>query len=318
MDNLRGALLMILAMAAFAVEDAFIKTAARELPTGQILIVIGVVGGLFFGLLARRRGIRLFTRDLLDPPIMVRNISEILGTIGFITAITTIPLSTASAVAQAMPLVVTLGAALIFGEPVGWRRWSAIFAGLAGVLVIIRPGLQGFDPNALWAVLAVVGLAGRDLSARAVPGRVPHMQLAAYGFLTLIPTGLILLAASGARLVWPDLLHAGLLAGAVGTGMIAYYAITSASRTGDVSFVTPFRFTRMLFALAIGIAIFGERPDALTYLGATVIVGAGIYTFLRERRLAQQGAKTPARGGAAGTPGAPAPAESQGKGRPPR
>ena len=285
MDNVRGALLMILAMAGFAVEDAFIKTAATDMPTGQILIVIGCVGGAVFWAITRRRGIRLLTGDLLTRPVMLRNLSEIAGTIGFVTAITTIPLSTASAIAQAMPLVVTLGAAVFFGEAVGWRRWSAILAGLIGVLIIIRPGLQVFDPNALWAVLAVFGLAARDLAARAVPKGIPHLQLAAYGFLSLIPTGLILILASGEAPVWPDGRLTFLLAGAVLTGMLAYYAITSASRTGEVSVVTPFRFSRMLFALLIGVTIFGERPDLATYLGAALIIGSGLYTFLRERRL---------------------------------
>ena len=116
MDNLRGIGLMVLAMASFAIEDAFIKVVARDLPTGQILMVIGVVGGAFFVGMARRAGIRLLSRDLLLRPVLARNLSEIAGTIGFVTAITTIPLSTASAIAQAMPLVITMGAALIFAH----------------------------------------------------------------------------------------------------------------------------------------------------------------------------------------------------------
>ena len=285
MDNLRGIGLMVLAMASFAIEDAFIKVVARDLPTGQILMVIGVVGGAFFVGMARRAGIRLLSRDLLLRPVLARNLSEIVGTIGFVTAITTIPLSTASAIAQAMPLVITMGAALIFSEPVGWRRWSAIVVGLSGVLIIIRPGLSAFDPNALWAVLAVFGLAARDLAARAVPRSISHLQLAAYGFLSLVPTGLILLPFAATPAALPDPRLSGLLAGAVLFGMLGYYAITSASRTGDVSVVTPFRFSRMLFALIIGMAVFGERPDLLTYLGATLILASGTYTFLRERKL---------------------------------
>lgn len=303
MDNLRGIILMVVAMAAFAIEDAFIKVAARDLPTGQILIVIGLAGGAVFVTMARRAGIRLVTPELWRGPILLRNLAEILGTIGFVTAITTIPLSTASAIAQAMPLVITMGAALIFAEPVGWRRWSAILVGLSGVLIIIRPGLAGFDPNALWAVLAVFGLAARDLAARAVPARVSHLQLASYGFLSLIPTGLILLPFAATPPALPDGRLALMLGGAVLFGMAAYYAITSASRTGDVSVVTPFRFSRMLFALIIGMAVFGERPDALTYLGAALILGSGTYTFLRERRLGRARKAAPTSPGMARDPG---------------
>ncbi|MHA6325919.1 DMT family transporter [Roseivivax sp. CAU 1753] len=293
MDNLRGIALMVLAMAAFAIEDAFIKVVARDLPTGQILIVIGASGGAVFALMAWRRGITLLGPDLVLRPVLLRNLAEIVGTIGFVTAITTIPLSTASAIAQAMPLVITMGAALVFAEQVGWRRWSAILVGLTGVLVIIRPGVAGFDPNALWAVLAVFGLAARDLAARAVPRTIPHLQLAAYGFLSLIPTGLLLLPLAATPVAMPDPRLALLLSGAVLFGMLAYYAITSASRTGDISVVTPFRFSRMLFALIIGMAVFGERPDALTYLGALLILASGTYTFLRERRLGRTRQPTP-------------------------
>lgn len=287
MNNFRGIALMIFAMAAFAVEDAFIKAAAPTIPVGQILLTLGIVGGGGFSIIAARRGVRVISSVLLTPAVIVRNLSEIAGTIGFVLAITLIPLATASAVAQAMPLVITLAAALIFGETVGWRRWTAIFVGLAGVLVILRPGMEGFDPNALWVLVTVFGLAARDLAARAVPARVSHMQLATYGLLTTIPAGLILLPFTGG-LVMPDGRSALLLLGAVLVGGVAYYAITSAARTGEVAVVTPFRYSRIVFALIIGMAVFGEMPDALTLSGATLIVGSGIYTLLRERRLARE------------------------------
>lgn len=274
-------------MAAFAVEDALIKAAAAiGLPTGQILIVIGLGGGAIFGALARRRGIALFTPVLLRPAVLARNLSEVIGTLGFVTAITTIPLATASAILQATPLVITMGAALIFAEPVGWRRWSAIGVGFVGVLVIIRPGMDAFDPWSITAVIGVLGLAGRDLASRAVPVAISNLQIATYGFLTAIPTGLILIAASGGA-VWPDGTGWLLLLGAIAVGTAGYYSITAASRTGEDAVVTPFRYTRLPFALIVGWAFFAEVPDALTYAGAALIIASGIYTFLRERRLAR-------------------------------
>lgn len=308
MENLRGILFMTLAMFAFALEDVFIKAAARDLPAGQIIIVIGLGGGSLLALHARARGIRLITPVLLSPPVMIRNLAEILGTLGFVTAITLIPLSTASAILQATPLVITMGAALIFGEAVGWRRWCAIAVGLLGVLVILRPGLDGFDANALFAVLGVLGLGARDLAVRAVPRDVPNPQLAVYGFATLLPSGLILLAFSGPP-VWPSPGNWALLLGATIVGVAAYLAITAASRLGDVSVVTPFRYTRLVFALALGIALFAERPDALTYLGAGLIVASGIYTFLRERRLTRAAGAAPAPGHPAGPRSNPGPRE---------
>ncbi len=294
MENLRGILIMVLSMAAFAAEDAFIKGASATLPAGQILMTIGAVGGLVFAVIARARGLRLLTPVLWSRPVLIRNLMEMTGTLGFITAITTIALSTASAILQATPLVITMGAALLFAEPVGWRRWSAIVAGFVGVLVIIRLGMAGFEPNALWAVLGVAGLAGRDLASRAVPKSVPNLQLSAYGFFMMVPTGAILLTASGSAAI-PDGPTSLLLLGATLVGVFAYFGITIATRIGDVSVITPFRYSRLIFALILGITFFGERPDLLTFAGAALIIGSGLYTFLRERHLARRAQRVHAR-----------------------
>ena len=123
-DNLRGIVLMIASMAGFAAEDMFIKWAAADLPTGQILLMIGIVGGAVFAGMARAQGQRTFVPSALHPAVVGRNLGEMVGTFGFVTALTLAPLSTVSAVAQAMPLAVTMGAALFLGETVGWRRWK--------------------------------------------------------------------------------------------------------------------------------------------------------------------------------------------------
>jgi drug/metabolite transporter (DMT)-like permease len=283
MDNMRGILLMVGAMAAFAVEDMFIKRVAADLPTGQILVVLGLGGALAFGLAAARRGVRLVSADLLLPAVILRNLGELIATIGFVTALALTPLSTASAILQATPLAVTCGAALFLGAEVGWRRWSAIGAGFLGVLIIIRPGLEGFEPAALFAVQGVAGLALRDLATRRVPARVSTAQLSAYAFAMVTLAGAALLALDGpARPATAP--NARDLALALGFGIAGYWAITAAMRVGEIAVVTPFRYTRMIFALALGAAVFGERPDAATLAGAGLIVASGLYTVLRERR----------------------------------
>src|SRR6056297_1156247 len=168
MENLRGSVLMVVAMAGFALEDMFIKRLSLDLPVGQILVFLGTGGAVIFGLGALARGHRLFSRDLLAGQVLLRNLGELIGTIGFVTALALTPLSSASAILQATPLALTLGAALFLKEAVGWRRWSAILVGFAGVLMVIRPGLEGFEPASLFAVQAVFGLAMRDLATRAV------------------------------------------------------------------------------------------------------------------------------------------------------
>ncbi|HKL56128.1 MAG: DMT family transporter [Roseovarius sp.] len=284
MENLRASALMVLAMFGFALEDMFIKRLSADLPVGQILIMLGSGGAVAFGIIALARGHRLFSRDLLSGPVLLRNLGELIGTLGFITAIALTPLSSASAILQATPLAVTLGAALFMGEQVGWRRWSAIFVGFAGVLLVIRPGLEGFEPASLFAVQAVIGLALRDLATRAVPRSVTSMQLSSYGFATTVPAGVVLIWLSGGA-VNPDPANWRDICLALMLGVGAYYAIVAAMRFGEVSFVTPFRYTRLVFALVIGVTVFGERPDALTLTGAAIIIGSGLYTLLREQRL---------------------------------
>ncbi len=281
MENLRGIILMVASMAGFALAAMFIKGVTTSVPVGLVLLVLGVGGTLGFSALALASGERPIGRDLFSPLIMLRNLGEMLGTFGFVTAIALTPLASASAIIQAMPLAITLGAALFMREPVGWRRWSAIIIGFAGVLMVIRPGLSGFQPASLFAVLAVVGLSLRDLATRAAPGGISPLRLSVYGFITLIPSSLVLLAFDPVTQPpspgqWGALLAALALDGA------GYYALTLAMRMGDVSVITPFRYARILFAIAIGMAVFAERPDAWTIAGSVVIIGSGLYTFMRE------------------------------------
>jgi drug/metabolite transporter (DMT)-like permease len=221
---------------------------------------------------------------MLAPPVLTRAVGEIMGTVCFISAIVFTPLSTASAILQATPLVVTLGAALFLGENVGWRRWAAISVGFMGVLMIIRPGLDGFSPLSLFAVGGVFGLALRDISTRKISKSLSSMQLSFLGFLVLIPAGLMLLGVTDKSFAPLDARLWLLITAAIGIGVFAYYGIVAAMRVGEVSFVTPFRYSRLIFAMIIGVSFFGERPGLFTILGGAIIMVSGIYTVFRERK----------------------------------
>ncbi len=287
MENLRGGALMVVAMAGFALEDMFIKQLSNALPVGQILFLLGIGGVIIFSLAAVSQKQPLFDRILLHPAVILRNLGELLAAVFFITAIVLTPLSTASAIIQATPLAITLAAALFLGETVRWRRWSAVIVGFIGVLIIIRPGFSGFQPASLLAVAAVAALALRDLATRAAPKTVSSLQLSCYAYATLIFAGAVMLAVSG-NPAPVDLSSWKLLAGAVIFSVLGYYAIVGAMRVGEVSFVAPFRYSRLIFALIIGIIVFGERPDTLTYFGAALIIVSGLYTFIREQKLDKQ------------------------------
>ncbi|WP_299605764.1 DMT family transporter [uncultured Tateyamaria sp.] len=282
MDNLRGAGLMVLAMLCFAIEDMFIKLLGGAIPIGQLLALLGAGGAFIMAGACVRQGQPLVSRALLGRAMLIRNAGEVIGSLGFVTALVLVPLATASAILQTTPLMVTLGAAIFLAEPVGWRRWAAILVGLCGVLLIVRPGIEGFDWNVLFAVQGMIGLSIRDLATRRVPATLSALQLSFVAFALLVPTGMGLTLASGTSFVAPTPNEWGLLAIASVIGAISYRFIVMAMRMGDVSFVTPFRYTRMVFALIIGVLIFSEAPDMLTLIGVAIIIASGLFTLWRE------------------------------------
>jgi drug/metabolite transporter (DMT)-like permease len=282
-DNLRGAAFMTAAMAGFAVEDMFLKAAARIMPLGQVILIVGLCGMIVFGLMAARKAEAPVPRAFLHPALLIRSVFEVAGRLFYSLAIALTPLSTTSAILQATPLLVVAAAAILFKERVGWRRWSAVAVGFAGVLIILRPGLEGFSALSLLALAGMAGFAGRDLATRAAPRVLSNRQLGVAGFAMLALAGAILLATTGGA-TWPGPNGLGLLAGTAVFAIAAYHALTSAMRTGEVSFVTPFRYTRLVFAMVLAVAIFGERPDAMTLLGSALIVGSGIYALARANR----------------------------------
>lgn len=280
--NLRGIVMMLTSMAFFALEDMFIKFAAEGLPTGEIVLVSGIFGVPFFAALARRSGRSVLVRGALHPAVLIRALGEMVGSLAYITALATVPLPTVSAVLQAMPLAVTLGAALFMGEQVGWRRWTAIAVGFAGVLLVIRPGFDGFRPAALWVLFTVLGLAARDLASRAIPPEFTDAQVSSWGLMAVALLGALMMGFTGQAVV-PDGWQCLDLAAMVVVGAVGYWAIVGAMRTGEVSVVAPFRYARLVFAIAIGALVFAERVDVITLSGAALIIGSGLYSFARER-----------------------------------
>lgn len=284
MNNVKASLLMVVSMALFAIEDAFVKRSSVYLPVGQILIMLGAGGFMILSLIAMRQGQRVLIRAALMGPVLVRNVAELVGTAGFVTALALIPLSTTAVILQAAPLLVTIGAALFLGEQVGWRRWSAIAVGLTGVLIILRPGMEGFQLEALWAVLGVVGLAIRDVATRRVPPELTTIQLSAWAFAAVIFAGLFTLG-FGPPVAMPSSRTAIELCAALFFGLLAYSLLTVSIRSGDLAVVAPFRYSRAVFALGIGALVFNETPDTPMLIGAALIVGSGLYTLMREARV---------------------------------
>lgn len=267
---------MIAAMASFAVEDAFFKLATQTLPVGQVLFFFGVGGMLTYAAYLLVRKEPLFIADVLSPAMLVRVGFEITGRLFYALAIALTPLSSATVILQATPIVVVVGAVIVFNERVNWRRWAAIFIGLFGVIIIIQPGTSSFSLLSLLALVGMVGFAGRDLASRAAPATIGTARLGFYGFLALVFAGGVYSLWSGSRFVVPSTEALFALLGTIVFGVSAYSCLMKAMRTGEVSAVTPYRYTRLVFGLALGVLFFGEVLTPLMLLGATLVVLSGL------------------------------------------
>ena len=173
---------MAVSMAAFTTNDSITKVVSSEMNFGQVMLVRGLFAIMLVAAFAWYQGALRPLRTLVQKPVALRVVGEIGGTISFMAALVHLPLANTSAILQALPLAITLGAAVIFREPVGWRRWSAIGVGFVGVLIIVRPGLAGFNQFALLALLSVAFCALRDLATRKIPAHIPSL------FITLLTT----------------------------------------------------------------------------------------------------------------------------------
>ncbi len=288
MNNVNGILLLVGSMAAFAIEDMFIKHLSATVPTGQILFALGVVCGLAFALLSVATRKRIFDPAAWTLLPLARAATEGLGAVLFVSALSLIDLSTVAAVFQALPLAVTMGAALFLGEKVGWRRWSAIGVGFIGVLMIIRPGLEGFQPETLLVVATVFLIAARDLITRKLDVRVASSVVALQAYIAAILAGAVLMFSTGQSFTPVQTAQIIPYVAAFVFSMLGYYGIVAAMRVGEASAMMPFRYTRLVFSMIAGVLMFNEQPDTMTLAGATLIIGSGLYTFIRERRLARE------------------------------
>lgn len=283
-DNLRGGMLMGAAMAAFAVEDALIKGLTSSLPTGQIILLVGGIGAVILAVIAKLSGAPLWSRAFFRPAVILRNLGEFVAAIAFITSLKLLPLSTASAILQTLPLAITMGAALFLNESVGWRRWSAIMVGFIGVMIVLRPTGEDFDLLAAGAAfLTVAGLALRDLATRRVGPDVPSLSLGVWGLASYGVAGILLMGFSGQSFERPPLGLTLYACAAACIGLIGYYLMIVATRIGEVAAIMPYRYARLVFALIFGWIFYAETPDAWMFIGCALIVGSGFYTFLRER-----------------------------------
>jgi drug/metabolite transporter (DMT)-like permease len=273
---------MIVAMIGFAFNDAITKHSSASMNMAQVMLVRGVFASSLIAMLAWRRGALASPRLAFHPLVALRALAESGGTLSFLLALAHLPLANVSAVMQALPLAVTMGAALVFGEGVGWRRWLAIVMGFFGVMIVVRPGFEGFSPYSLLALASVACCMVRDLVTKKIPAEIPTLLVSTSTAMIITILGALLLAPMGG---WTTISGSDLtlLAIAAVLVLIGYQFVILSMRTGDVSFVAPYRYTALLWSMLLGLIVFGDIPDSAMLLGSAVVVASGLYTFYRER-----------------------------------
>lgn len=280
-DNLRGATIMCLCMVAFGLNDTVMKFVAQDMPLYQAITLRGLMVMVFIAAVAPRLGgLGLRLPQGAVGPMFWRMVGEIASTILFLNALQNMAMGDLSAIMQALPLVVMVAAALFFGETLGWRRIGAVIVGFLGVLLILRPGGEVFGPWAAVAVAAMAMVALRDLATRRFGGDISSATIAFYAATGVTITGFAVSLGQG--WVMPSLAQILLLALGAAFLTIGYVSAVASMRVGEISYVAPFRYTSLLVAIAMGLAVFGEWPDLWTWAGSALVVAAGTYTILRE------------------------------------
>ncbi len=290
-DNTRGAVLMMASMAAFTVNDSFMKTLGGEVPLFQLLFLRGVLASGLIAILAWYAGafhLRIPPRDM--GLIGLRMLAEVGAAYFFVSALFAMPLANLTAILQALPLTVTLSAALLFREPLGWRRVTAILVGFGGVILIVRPGADGFTIHAIFALASVACVTVRDLATRRLSGATPSLTVTlatSTGVMAFFGLGSI-----GTDWVAIEWSAAYRILGAGGAVVLGYVFSVRAMRVGEIGFVAPFRYTSLIWALVLGWVVFGDWPLPMTMLGAAIVVASGMFTFWRERQMAREKARS--------------------------
>ena len=273
---------MALSMLAFVLNDGLMKAVFDSMSIYQAIFLRGLITVPLIALLAWHKGeliVSIAPRNRLL--LTLRVAAEVGATVGFLTALKHMPLANVTAILQALPLTVTMAAALFLGEKVGWRRWLAIAIGLAGVLIIIRPGMEGFSVYSIWALVAVGCVTIREIATRKLSADLPSLPVALATAIAIGGLGAVMLPAVEWAPVSASALS--LICGASLAIIGGYLFSVMTIRIGDIGFVAPFRYTAMVWALILGLLMFGEIPDMPTITGTVIIILTGLYLLHRER-----------------------------------
>jgi drug/metabolite transporter (DMT)-like permease len=281
-ETTRGIVAMVGACFVFMVNDTLIKVVSDHLATGQIILLRGLIASAGIVLFAWITGAFRQIRSAFSWPMLLRAIGESVGALLYLIALFNMPIANVSSIFQAVPLVITAVGALFLGARVGWRRWTAVAVGFVGVMIVVRPGPDGFNIYALSVLASVFVLVARDLATRRIAETVPLALVTAAGTVVVTMGGAAMLPFETWRPV--SLGDVGLLALAAVFLVTGYALIVVATWRANVAAVAPFRYSSIPFAIVAGYLVWSDVPDPVTLFGMAVIIASGVYSFYRERK----------------------------------
>jgi drug/metabolite transporter (DMT)-like permease len=292
-DNRRGIIDMSIGMALFIGNDALAKLVSESLPGPQLIFIRGLFACLLMVVVCRALGVfqrntttaELPVRQLLNGRLLIRASLDAIGTMVYLTALFRIPLGNATAINMATPLFITLMAIVAFKEQVDLARWLAIGAGFGGVLLIVQPAAAGFNAWALLCLGGTVLLSVRDLMTRVIPSRIPSLLITLSTVLAITLLAGIITAFQGWQSV--SLRQLCLLAGAGVLLSGGFFQLVRALRVSEMSVVTPFRYTGLLYALLLGWLMWGDVPNTTALVGIALLAAAGVFMLTQSRAKTQ-------------------------------
>ena len=280
--NSKGIILMLISMASFAVGDTFVKISGAFLSPAQIMFFLIAGGLIIFTIIAKSKGENLLDRRACSSVLIIRYCAEMVGLVAMIIGLTKIPLSVVGTVTQASPILVAAGAVIFFKEVISWRRWTSIFIGFVGVVLVIQPGGQNLDYAVIWAVVALIAFSIRDIVTRLTPPDIPSSSIATFTMIAAFPFTTAWVFLSGEKFFPPEMDWA-VVSSMIILGSFGYLLLITSLRLGELSAIMPFRYSRIVFLLILGFLVFGERPTASMLIGATLILISGVYIMWREK-----------------------------------
>ncbi|MGE0628183.1 MAG: DMT family transporter [Hyphomicrobiaceae bacterium] len=286
-NNTRGVLAMLASCAFFVLGDACVKALGKSLPLGEILLLRGCVSAPIVIVMAHRAGVLpLLPKTLRNPLVIWRTLMEVILVMLFLLGIINMGYANAVGIQQSLPLVAMAGAAIFLGESVGWRRWLAAGIGFAGVLIIIRQGIETLNWPAFAILGSVLATAIRDLITRRLTTAIPSLVLTTLSVASVGLSGFLLAPFEDWHM--PTAREAVLVVAAALNAIGGFYFMIEALRRGEVSAVLPFRYSLVPLGAIMGLALFNEWPDTLSLAGIAVVLCAGLYALQRERGVSRR------------------------------